>query len=142
MKKFLLSLILVLILSIPLCLSGCFNLGSSSNNSNTSSSSNNHTSSSATFGERNALSSAKNYLRYMGFSKEGLKDQLEFEGYSTSEATYAVNNCGANWYEQAVKVAKNYLSVMSFSKQSLKEQLLFEGFTEAEANYGVENAYK
>ena len=68
--------------------------------------------------------------------------ELEFEGYSTEEATYAVNNCGANWKEQAVRVAKNYLNTMSFSKQSLITQLEFEGFTEEEAQYGVEQAYK
>ncbi len=95
-----------------------------------------------TFGEIMALSSAKNYLRTMGFSREGLIRQLEFEGYSTSEATYAVDNCGANWMEQAVRVAKRYLSVMAFSKQGLIQQLEFEGFTCEEAEYGVEQAYK
>ncbi|MBQ9802366.1 MAG: Ltp family lipoprotein [Clostridia bacterium] len=95
-----------------------------------------------TMGERMALETAKNYLRTMGFSKQGLIEQLEFEGYTTSEATYAVEHCGANWKEQAVKVAKNYLSMMSFSKQGLIEQLEFEGFTEEEAAYGVEQAYK
>lgn len=96
----------------------------------------------ATFGERMALSSAKNYLRVSAFSKKGLLEQLEFEGYSTAEATYAVNKCGANWKEQAVKCAKNYLNIMSFSRQGLLEQLEFEGFTSEEAAYGVEQAYK
>ena len=78
----------------------------------------------------------------MGFSKQGLIDQLEFEGYTNSEAVYAVNNCGANWKEQAVRVAKNYLNTMPFSKAELIDQLEFEGFTYAEASYGVEQAYK
>ena len=78
----------------------------------------------------------------MGFSKKGLIRQLEFEGYSTTEATYAVNNCGANWNEQAVRVAKNYLNTMGFSKQGLIDQLIFEGFTDDEATYGANNAYK
>lgn len=95
-----------------------------------------------TMGERMALASAKNYLRVSAFSKKGLIKQLEFEGYSTAEATYAVNNCGANWKEQAVKSAKNYLSIMPFSKQELIEQLEFEGFTKEEATYGVEQAYR
>lgn len=93
-------------------------------------------------GQRMALESAKNYLRTMGFSKKGLISQLEFEGYTTSEATYAVNNCGANWKEQAVRVAKNYLNTMPFSRQELIDQLEFEGFTSEEAAYGVEIAYK
>ena len=93
-------------------------------------------------GEKMALESAKNYLRTMGFSKKGLIDQLEYEGYTTSEATYAVNHCGANWKEQAVRVAKNYLDTMPFSKQELIRQLEYEGFTSEEATYGVEVAYK
>ncbi len=96
----------------------------------------------ATVGERMALASAKNYLRVGAFSKKGLMNQLEFEGYTTAEATYAVNNCGANWKEQAAKSAKNYLKIMSFSRQGLLDQLEFEGFTSEEAAYGVEQAYK
>ena len=96
----------------------------------------------ATMGEQMALSSAKNYLRAMGFSKKGLIKQLEYEGYSTSEATYAVNNCGANWNEQAVRVAKNYLNTMAFSKQGLIAQLEYEGFTSEEAQYGADQAYQ
>ena len=116
---------------------------SESNNSNSQGSgSNSGSSNKVTIGESNALRSAKNYLRTMPFSKEGLKEQLEFEGYSESEALYAVNNCGADWKEQAVKAAKNYLKIMPFSKQELIDQLEFEGYTTEEARYGVEQAYK
>jgi|GEM_PF-689938 len=93
----------------------------------------------ATTGEANALSSAKSYLDFMAFSKEGLIDQLEYEGYSTEEATYAVENCGADWNEQAVKAAENYLDFMAFSESGLQEQLEYDGFTTEEAQYGVEN---
>ena len=41
-------------------------------------------------GERMALTSAKNYLRGSAFSRKGLIEQLEFEGYTTEEATYGV----------------------------------------------------
>ena len=92
-------------------------------------------------GKKMALDEAKNYLKAMGFSKQGLKQQLEYEGYTIDEATYAVNNCGANWKEQAVRVAKNYLKTMPFSKQGLIEQLEYEGFTNEEAAYGVDIAY-
>lgn len=47
----------------------------------------------ATMGERNALLSAHSYLSFTVFSYTGLIDQLEFEGYTTSEATYAADNC-------------------------------------------------
>ena len=78
----------------------------------------------------------------MPFSYSGLIKQLEFEGYSTAEATYAADNCGANWNEQAAKSAKNYLDIMAFSKKELIEQLEFEGFTHDQAVYGAEaNGY-
>ena len=93
-----------------------------------------------TVGAQNALESAKQYLAVMPFSYSGLIDQLEYEGYTTSEATYAVDNCGANWYEQAVKSAQSYLDVLAFSRQGLVDQLLFEGFTEDQAEYGVANS--
>lgn len=93
---------------------------------------------STTLGERNALRQAQNYLRVMAFSREGLIGQLQYEGYSLSESTYAVDNCGANWYEQAAKKAREYLNVMPFSKQELIEQLEYEKFTHEQAVYGVE----
>ena len=93
-----------------------------------------------TLGEKNALSSALSYLKHMAFSKEGLIEQLEYEGYSYSEAKYAADNCGANWKEQAAKCAANYLSHMPFSRQGLIEQLEYEGFTHEQAVYGVTQA--
>ena len=96
----------------------------------------------APMGERNALASAKQYLNSMAFSYSGLIEQLEYEGYSNSEATYAADNCGADWYEQAALSAKQYLNSMSFSRQGLIEQLEYEGFTYDQAVYGVEqNGY-
>ena len=95
----------------------------------------------ATRGEENALGSALNYLSFMNFSSKGLYKQLEYEGYSETECRYAVENCGADWYEQAVGSAENYLSFMSFSKSSLIGQLEYEGFTKEEAEYGAAVAY-
>ena len=95
----------------------------------------------ATSGERNALSKAYDYLDFMAFSYSGLIEQLEFEGFSTSEATYAADNCGADWNEQAVKKAQEYLDFMSFSRSGLIEQLEFEGFTRSQAEYGVNAVY-
>ena len=100
--------------------------------------------SSATMGEQNALKSAKAYLNLgTGFSRSGLIDQLKYEGYTDSEAEYAVKNCGADWKEQAVISAKNYLDLdFGFSKSGLIEQLEYEGFTHEQAVYGAEqNGY-
>ncbi len=85
-------------------------------------------------GEQNALNRANDYLEFMSFSRSGLIDQLEFEGYTTSEAEYAVDNCGADWDEQAVLKAEEYLDFMSFSRSGLIDQLEFEGFTYDQAS--------
>lgn len=90
-------------------------------------------------GKKNALRSAKNYLNLTGFSKSGLIHQLEFEGYSTEDATYAANNCNADWNKQAAKSAKNYIDTMPFSKSALIEQLRFEGYSASEAEYGAKS---
>lgn len=94
-----------------------------------------------TAGMRNALQSAENYLSIMPFSHAGLVEQLEFEGYSSKEAAYAADNCGADWYEQAAWCAKNYLDIMPFSRSGLIEQLEFDGYTYEQAVYGVDKAY-
>lgn len=90
-----------------------------------------------TIGEKNALRSAEQYLRVLPFSREGLIDQLEFEGFTHSEAVYGVDRVGANWNEQAAKSAEGYLEIMSFSRSGLIDQLEFEGFTRSQAEYGV-----
>lgn len=90
-------------------------------------------------GEANALSSAKDYLRLMPFSYNGLIDQLEYEGYTNAEATYAADNCGADWNEQAVIEAKNYIDLMPFSYTGLVEQLEYDQYTRAQAEYGANN---
>jgi hypothetical protein len=91
----------------------------------------------ASMGELNALEKALSYLNYTSFSRSGLIDQLEYEGFSTEEATYGVDNCGADWNEQAAKKAQSYLDYSSFSRQGLIDQLVFEGFTQEQAEYGV-----
>lgn len=88
-------------------------------------------------GQRNALSTAQSYLKVLPFSYTGLIEQLEYEGYSTEEATYGADNCGADWNEQAAKCAQNYIDVMSFSRQGLIDQLIYEGYTSEQAEYGV-----
>lgn len=90
-----------------------------------------------TLGMQNALKSANQYLNFTAFSYTGLIKQLEYEGYSNSEAVYAVDNCGADWYEQAVKSGKQYLNFTSFSRDGLIRQLEYEGFTNDQAVYAV-----
>lgn len=92
---------------------------------------------SMTQGESNALETAESYLSTMPFPHSGLISQLEYEGYTTAEATYAADNCGANWNEQAAKAAQEYIDLMSFSRQGLIDQLIYEGYTPEQAEYGA-----
>jgi hypothetical protein len=93
--------------------------------------------------QKNAVRSAKNYLRFKGFSKEGLINQLSSEygdGYSVADATIAVNTLDVDWREQAVRSAKNYLSFKGFSCNGLIEQLSSsygDKYTLQEATYGA-----
>lgn len=84
---------------------------------------------------------AKDYLRSQSFSKSGLVDQLEFEGFSHRDAVCGTSHAGANWLTQAVKTAKDYLRSQSFSRSGLIDQLEFEGFSSYQARYGVSRAY-
>jgi hypothetical protein len=97
------------------------------------------TSTDMTTGQSNALGSAREYLEFKAFSYSGLIGQLEYEGYSTEEATFAADNCGADWSEQAAKSAIDYLEFSSFSYTGLIAQLEYEGYTTAEATHGADN---
>lgn len=91
-----------------------------------------------TLSQQNAVRRAEQYLSIMAFSKSGLISQLEYDGFSNEDATYAVNKLNVDWKEQAVKKAKQYLDLMAFSRSGLIEQLEYEGFTAAEATYAVD----
>ncbi len=93
----------------------------------------------ATIGEQNALSQANSYLSISHFSASGLIEQLEFEGYTTAEAEYAVANCGADWNEQALRTAQSYLDLSGFSYSGLHDQLTYEGFLPTEVQYAIDN---
>ncbi len=96
-----------------------------------------------TLAMENALESAFNYLDLSGFSRLGLINQLSSEygeGYKVEDATWAVDQTGADWNKEAVEAARNYLSFTSFSRQGLIDQLSSaygEQFTIEEATYAV-----
>ncbi len=97
-------------------------------------------SSNLTRSQQNAIRSAEDYLSFTAFSRKGLIEQLQFEGYSTEDATLAVDSIVVDWKEQAAKSAENYLSFTAFSRSGLIDQLVFEGFTREEAEHGVNEA--
>ena len=84
-----------------------------------------------------AIESARSYLDFSAFSRSGLIDQLEFEGFSNDDATFAVDSLNVDWNEQAAKSAESYLEYSSFSRSGLIDQLIFEGVTQSQAEYGV-----
>lgn len=90
--------------------------------------------------QANARESAESYLRLMAFSRQGLIEQLEFEGYPTADAIYGVDANNVDWNRQAALKAVEYLELMPFSRSGLIEQLVFEGFTQSQASYGVSQA--
>ncbi|WP_280183528.1 Ltp family lipoprotein [Nocardia cyriacigeorgica] len=92
-------------------------------------------------GQRNAVQAAEQYLELSAFSRSGLIDQLEYEGYSTEDATFAVDSLNVDWNEQAKRSAEQYLELTSFSLSGLIDQLVYEGFTREQAEYGANAAY-
>lgn len=90
-------------------------------------------------GTAGALVQAESYLKSSAFSYSGLIEQLEYHGFSNYEATYAANNCGADWDAQALRKAKSYLSSSAFSYTGLIDQLEYSGFTSSQARYGADH---
>lgn len=87
--------------------------------------------------QEQAIRSARNYLSFTAFSRTGLIEQLEYEGFSTEHATIAVDNVTVDWNEQAALSAESYLEFTSFSRSGMIDQLEFEGFTREQAEYGA-----
>lgn len=91
---------------------------------------------------QNAVKSAKSWLEFDAYSRSGLIKRLEADKFPTAAATYAADNCGADWNEQAVKSAKSWLEFDNYSKQALIDRLIADGFTASEAQHGADVAYK
>ncbi|MCR2809261.1 MULTISPECIES: Ltp family lipoprotein [unclassified Microbacterium] len=90
-----------------------------------------------TLAQQNAIKEAQSYLAYSGFSRSGLIGQLEYEGYTTDEATFGADNAGADWNAEAAESATSYMEYSSFSRDGLYEQLAYEGFSDAEILFGL-----
>jgi hypothetical protein len=90
-----------------------------------------------TVSQEQAIAKAESYLEFTAFSRKGLIDQLQYEQFSKSDATFAVDHITVNWNEQAAKKAQSYLDMTSFSRGGLIDQLRFEGFSKSQAAYGV-----
>lgn len=91
-----------------------------------------------TLAQENAATKALDYIDLMAFSRSGLIEQLEFEGYSHEDATLVTDHIGVDWDQQAEFKAREYLDAMSFSRDGLIGQLEHDGFTHDQAVYGVD----
>lgn len=96
--------------------------------------------------QSNAVRSAKQYLSFSGFSRNGLIQQLSSDagdGYKVADATAAVDSLNIDWNKQAAKSAKQYLSLSGFSCKGLIDQLSSsagDGYTKNQAAYGAQQA--
>ena len=93
----------------------------------------------------------------MPFSKDGLIEQLEYEGYTHEQAVYGAEqayssasgtSASANssssvsttvGEQNALQSALQYLNSMPFSYTGLIEQLKYEGYSDSEAKYAADN---
>lgn len=88
-----------------------------------------------------ALEDAYGYIELdIPVSYDMLVEQLVYEGYSEDVATYAADNCGADWYAQALKGAQYTLDHdhSDISYDALVMILEAYGFTEDQAVYGAD----
>lgn len=92
-----------------------------------------------------ALEDAYGYLNLDGvsLSYDMLINQLVYEGYSESTATYAADNCGADWYAQAVKAAQYTMDRQNSNMSYDALVMILEAhlFTEDQAIYGADYVY-
>ena len=96
--------------------------------------------------QANAVRSAKDYIKFSGFSRDGLINQLSSDagdGYDKNDAIAAVDSLDVDWNLQAVRSAKQYLDYSGFSCKGLINQLSSRSgdkYTLDQATYGAKQA--
>jgi len=98
-----------------------------------------------TISQQQAVTAAQNYLNLgSGFSKASLTEQLTSsagDGFSKSDAAFAISYLNPDWNAQAVEAAKGYMAMGGFSRASLIDQLTSssgDSFTHAQAVYAAD----
>lgn len=91
----------------------------------------------ATENQQKALDKANEYVDTLPLSREGLMKQLEYDGYTTDVATYAADNCSANWNKEAKEMAEQYMDSTTYTYKDMVQQLETEGFTKDQAKFGA-----
>lgn len=91
----------------------------------------------ATENQQKALDKANEYVDTLPLSRKGLIKQLEYDGYTTDIATYAADNCSANWNKEAKEMAEQYMDSTTYTYKDMVQQLETEGFTKEQAKFGA-----
>ena len=91
----------------------------------------------ATENQQKALDKANEYVDTLPLSHDGLIKQLEYDGYTTDVATYAADNCSANWNKEAKEMAEQYMDSTTYTYKDMVQQLEAEGFTKDQAKFGA-----
>lgn len=91
----------------------------------------------ATENQQKALDKANEYVDTLPLSRKGLIKQLEYDGYTTDVATYAADNCIANWNKEAKEMAEQYMDSTTYTYKDMVQQLETEGFTKEQAKFGA-----
>jgi predicted nucleic acid-binding Zn ribbon protein len=91
-----------------------------------------------------ALAEAHIYLQIGTLSYDMLIDLLESNGYTSENAKYAADNCGADWYANALEAALETLGRSSTGNSISYDTLVFlleaQGFTHDQAVYAADQA--
>lgn len=83
------------------------------------------------------------YLDMLSFSRQGLIDQLLFDGYPEDAVIAAVDACGADWQEQAFRFVEDMLEYYpDTTEESMLSMLLSDGYTQEEAETAVHEIMK
>ena len=93
-----------------------------------------------TTGQYYAIQKAKSHLEYSAYSRKSLIDRLVREDFTRSDAEYAADHCGANYFEQALQEAKSHLKYSAYSRDGLIERLERDDYTHEEAVYGADKS--
>lgn len=93
-----------------------------------------------TVAQQDTFRRAEEWLDLTSFSRSGLIEQLEREGFPTEDATWAVDLLSVDWNEQAAKDASAVLAKDTLSRSELIDFLIYVGFTQEQAEYGANRA--
>lgn len=90
--------------------------------------------------DRDPVVEAQRWVERGGYSRQWIINNLLNAGFTYEEAIYGVDNCGADWNEQAVRKAIEVLSELPRSRQHLINWLIQpELFTSDQAVYAADH---